>query len=252
MEKFMDHLERALTMREASLLSEVLETIRHSDLARLMGFGGSGIVGGMDDPAAQSGLETLGQLMGMRVVPRRGTALSELEFPENTFPPEGKDVCNLKWRDIRGTRAVEYLRRLLEDCRILSLSGWSRRLNASDLWDGLRLDVARYLHRRDRKFIFHLGLPLNRSVYDIDEILDIISDFSICGKVTLLFGEHEAEHMWRILHGFEVLPHSITPELKDICQEIRNMLQIDFIVALCRDRVIVDAREGRLAFELPR
>ena len=180
-------------------------------------------------------------------------SLSDAHFDESesqeelTFADE-KIAAGLKWRDLRNTRAAECLKALLRDCKVLSLSGWAGRRDASDLWDGLRLDVIRTLNRRDLKFIFSLGDPADRSVYEVDEILDIISDFSLYGRVSLLLKANEAEALWRIIHGHDVRSNSIVPELGDICQEILVTLQINLVIVLDHDRVIAHAREGKVEF----
>jgi hypothetical protein len=96
---------------------------------------------------------------------------------------------------------ARYLNEILERCRIISFADWSDLDGVSELWDHFRTKVIKPLGRRDFEFIFNIGNTASKPSYEIDEILDIISDFSIHGKVTLILTARDASKLWGLISG---------------------------------------------------
>ena len=71
------------------------------------------------------------------------------------------------------------------------------------MWDGLLTSVIKPLNKTDLEFIFYLGNPESKHSYEVDEAIDIISDFSKHGKVTLALDENEAIKLWMALNGVD-------------------------------------------------
>jgi hypothetical protein len=69
------------------------------------------------------------------------------------------------------------------------------------MWDGLLTNVIKPLGKSDLEFIFYLGDPAGKHGFEVDEALDIISDFSRHGMVTLALDENEAVQLWMVLNG---------------------------------------------------
>jgi hypothetical protein len=105
------------------------------------------------------------------------------------------------WRDIRTDQLVAALQVLFKHCRTIAFGDWANESDASDLWTGLLSDVIKPLKKKDLDFIFYLGDPGKMLFFQVDEILDIISDFSYTGKVTFFLDEHEAIKLWMVLNG---------------------------------------------------
>lgn len=106
-------------------------------------------------------------------------------------------------RHLKDHLNVQDVKTVFERCRIVSFTDWGSFDGASDLWDRLRSDVIKPLARNNFEFIFYLGDTRNKLSYEVDEILDIMSDFSFHGKVTLVLKEKEASQVWRLLSGQE-------------------------------------------------
>ncbi|MFD1141173.1 hypothetical protein ACFQ4C_08640 [Larkinella insperata] len=105
------------------------------------------------------------------------------------------------WRFLRNDTVIKELRLLFQACRIIAFDDWSRLAGASDLWDGLLRDVLKPIGMKEFEFIFYLGDPDNKLFFQVDEALDIISDFSRYGKVTFTLDESEAIKLWKVLNG---------------------------------------------------
>jgi hypothetical protein len=112
-----------------------------------------------------------------------------------------KNMISRNWNSIKNDVIIEELKTLFRSCHIIQFADWASVYHASDFWDGLLSDVIRPLNKKDFNFIFYLGDPTKRFVFETDEILDIMSDYSSYGKVTLVLDENEADRLWSILNG---------------------------------------------------
>jgi hypothetical protein len=106
-----------------------------------------------------------------------------------------------QWRYLKTEPVIKELRALFSNCHSIAFDDWSGMAAASDLWDGLLSDVIRPLGKKDFEFIFYLGDPINKLSFQVDEVLDIISDFSRYGQVTFVLDENEAIKLWNVLNG---------------------------------------------------
>ncbi|WP_431216135.1 hypothetical protein ACQ86N_16745 [Puia sp. P3] len=98
---------------------------------------------------------------------------------------------------------IEELRSLFQKCHTVAFDDWATLRGASALWDGLLTSVIKPLNKNDLEFIFYLGNPEGKHGYEVDEAIDIISDFSKHGKVTLALDENEAVKLWMALNGVD-------------------------------------------------
>jgi len=106
-----------------------------------------------------------------------------------------------RWSEIKSEKLVADLSELFRTCRTIAFDDWTDVANSSDLWNGLLLDVIRPLLKKDLDFIFYLGDPAKKLSFEVDEILDIISEFSKHGRVTFCLDESEAVKLWKVLNG---------------------------------------------------
>jgi hypothetical protein len=111
------------------------------------------------------------------------------------------EVLPGRWREIRNETMLEQLSAIFSSHPVIEFAGWAEASNASDFWDGLYQDVVKPLKKRDFRFIFHLGDVGRKQVFEIDEVLDIMGDYSSYGKVVLQLDCHEADSLWRRLNG---------------------------------------------------
>ena len=99
------------------------------------------------------------------------------------------------WNRIKNDAIAEGLKALLSDCSIIEFADWAAVNDASGFWDRLYCDVIKPLNRRDFQFIFHIGDTTKKLVFEVDEILDIMGDYSSYGTVTLVLHEDEADKL---------------------------------------------------------
>lgn len=71
----------------------------------------------------------------------------------------------------------------------------------ADFWDKLYEDVIKPLHKRDFEFIFHLGDVTKKYAFEVEEMLDIMGDYTSHGRVTLVLDENEADSLYNKLNG---------------------------------------------------
>ena len=107
----------------------------------------------------------------------------------------------IQWHEIKSDRLIGDLKDLFRNCRTIAFDDWANVANSYDLWDGLLYDVIRPLQKTDLEFIFYLGDPAKKLSFQVDEILDIISEFSKHGRVTFCLDENEAVNLWMVLNG---------------------------------------------------
>jgi len=139
---------------------------------------------------------------------RLGIRGMTLDSQCDTFSLSGLDAIAFdqnisvkRWRDIRNDQLIAALQGLFKHCRTIAFGDWANVSDASDLWMGLLRDVIKPLKKKDLDFIFYLGDPAKMLFFQVDEILDIISDFSYTGKVTFFLDEPEAIKLWKVLNG---------------------------------------------------
>lgn len=118
-----------------------------------------------------------------------------------TFNVAEEDSDKSQWREIKSDQLIADLKGLFQHCRTIAFDDWANVANSSDLWVGLLSDVIRPLKKADLDFIFYLGDPAKRLTFQVDEILDIISEFSKHGRVTFCLDENEAVKLWMVLNG---------------------------------------------------
>jgi len=103
----------------------------------------------------------------------------------------------------KNDEVIRDLRSIFSNCRTIAFDDWATISGASVLWDGLLRDVIKPLGKTDLEFIFYLGDPAKKFSFEVDEALDIISAFSLHGKVTFALDENEAIGLWMVLNGVQ-------------------------------------------------
>lgn len=138
---------------------------------------------------------------------------------------------------------------LFSSSPIIEFTDWAAIQNASGLWDGLYTDVIKPLQKRDFHFIFHLGDVANKPVFDIDEVLDIIGDYSSYGKVMLMLNNDEAGNLWNKLNGRSPgagISGSGSPRAGEKYHFIFNTMNIDSLVVLHGYGAMQLSRDGQV------
>jgi hypothetical protein len=140
------------------------------------------------------------KLLGIRSITLNAshdfTALSKLTV---TLPPA--EVEQYLWTFFRDETVIAELRSLFSNCRTIAFDDWAAITGASNLWNGLLAEVIRPLGKKDLEFIFYLGDPGNKLSFQVDEAIDLISEFSHHGQVTFALDASEAMKLWMVLNG---------------------------------------------------
>lgn len=155
------------------------------------------------------------------------------------------------WNSMKNEAIIEALKVLLGNCAGIRLAEWTKRGDAADCWTGLFTDVIKPLDKRDFEFIFNPGDVSKKLLFEVDEFMDIMSDYASYGKITLVLEEHQAEHLWSRLGGRASYATSSgfrTPGAKDKYLFLFNTMSIDVLLVLAGNRVVLLSGEGRFEF----
>ncbi|HET7003389.1 MAG TPA: hypothetical protein VFI33_18830, partial [Puia sp.] len=155
-------------------------------------------------------------------------SLSEKEFTDTVE----RDAPSFRWQGPGADLIMDDLKSLFENSRVIEFKNWSDVKNSSAIWDNLRRDVIRPLSNRDFDFIFYLGDLTGRLKFEVDEFLDIIGDFSVCGRVTLVLEERDVDGIREIFFGKEAdSGKSVLPGLREKCRSVFDLINIEYLVA---------------------
>jgi hypothetical protein len=149
---------------------------------------------------------------------------------------------NYNWRYIKEKLDLGKLIKSLAATRLYALVDWANVAEATDIWQGFLDDVIRPAGKKDQYFLFDLCDPSKKSSEQIDEMLDLISDFSEYGKVTLGLNENEANKIWLALNGHDhVGGHDGVelPPINTVGYFIYRAMNIDTLLIHPIDRTIV-------------
>lgn len=138
--------------------------------------------------------------------------------------------------------------------RIIEFADWATTENASDIWQQAFTDKVKRSTDRDFQFIFHLGDITRKKVFEIDEVLDIIGDYSSYGKVSMILDTQEADILWCRLNGRngDAVPsaNGFAPS-RDRYQSIFNTMRIDYLAVLQGPQVQHFSRDGQIQLASP-
>lgn len=158
-----------------------------------------------------------------------------------------KDIMHFG-QSIKSDFQVKDIKEILKRCKVISFTTWASFQDASHVWERLRTDVIKPLGRKDFEFIFYMGDTTKKLAYEVDEILDIISDFSHSGKVTLVLTDKEASELWRTLNGQNHnIKFAFTGIDDDESRHIFNTIKVDRLLVYSPEhRVTIFSRGDSL------
>lgn len=182
------------------------------------------------------------------------TVQDSLKLSEGIFGNSDRNSASqYKWHDFKTDAIIEDLKVLFKNCQIIPFTNWSNVYRASDLWYGLLSDVIKPMNKRDFDFIFYLGDPTKRLTFEVDEILDIISEFSLYGRVTFILDEGEAVKLWALLNGKDpetTLLNVDSFTLKSRYLSIFNTMNVEHLVIYSDDHAMLFSKQNH--FEIAR
>lgn len=162
-----------------------------------------------------------------------------------------KNMITGRWHNIRNDVIVEDLKMLFTNCPIIQFAEWASVHYATDFWEGLLDDVIKPLDKQDFQFIFYIGDTTKRLGFEVDEIIDIISEFSFYGDVTLVLDENEAERLWAVINGQDpdTNPYSSRSAWsREKYLSIFKAMDVKTLLVFCVDHTILFSSEQQFYF----
>jgi len=180
------------------------------------------------------------------------TFFSRLAAPDDWRTGQDKDTDS--WSSIKSDTVVEELKTLFSCSSIVQFADWAGVDGASDYWEGIFYDVLKPLDKRDFQFVFRLGDISKRSVFEVDEILDIIGGYSSIGRVTLVLDHNEADVLWSKLNGiaYDIAVAGSGSRLQEARERqlyVFNTMNIDSLIVLYANRTVLFSSEQQSQFD---
>ncbi len=187
---------------------------------------------------------TIWERLGVRHV------ISNIHHSRTAFQghwPMTKDKVQYRWYNLKNDASIERLKAFISNCSIIEFTDYANVDDAVGFWDGLFADVIKPLNKRDFEFIFHLGDTIGRPVFEVDEILDIIGDYSLHGRVSLVLDDQEADMLWNRLNGGS---YGVTrlSDAREKYQFLFNTMRIDVLLILYSNGVLLLSSDGQFDF----
>ena len=140
------------------------------------------------------------------------------------------------WNHIKKACDINIIKSIAEDATLFAFVDWVNLPHATDIWQRFLRSVIKPLPEKKRFFLFDLCDPSKKSTQHIDEVLDLISDFSVYGSVTLGLNENEANKIWMALSGNQA---DNVPALEVAGRFIYKAMNIDTLLIHPVDRTLL-------------
>lgn len=162
----------------------------------------------------------------------------------DNLAPLGEHHCD--WNDIKRLSGFDELKRACQASDLIALVEWANLRNAETIWEGILRDILKPSGRKDFMFLFDLNDLSNKTPFEIDEILDLISSYSFYGRVTLSLNRNEALSIWSSLTG-----HSQNVCVEEAARFIHYAMDIDRLLIHLPDKTIVFQRKEIIELKGP-
>lgn len=148
-------------------------------------------------------------------------------------------LATYDWNHIERTCDMDKIKSTAEETTLFAFVDWVNLPHATNIWDHFLKCVIRPMPRKKRFFLFDLCDPSKKSLQQIDEVLDLISDFSAYGKVTLGLNENETNKIWMALTGN---PAAKVPAMEVAGRYIYQKMNIETLLIHPVDRTLAFTR----------
>ncbi|ACT96635.1 hypothetical protein [Dyadobacter fermentans] len=196
----------------------------------------------------ESSLPAILQMIGIRSVTLNAPQdLMPLHRLIDDIPPAAAD--HEQWRYLTCDAVMQVLQPFLANCRTIAFQDWAGLSGASELWSSLLRGVIRPGGRQALEFIFYLGDPLSRRSFQVEEVLDIIGEFSQHGQVTVALDEEEAIKLWMVLNGvheYSSVTGQVFPDLKRKYISIFRTILVDRLLVYSATQAMIFTRQAQL------
>lgn len=143
------------------------------------------------------------------------------------------------WEYIVKTAGLDTISKAVAECTLLAFVDWANLPHASSIWEGILEDVVKPSKRNDFLFFFDLCDPSKKTTEQIDEVLDLISEFSCYGKVTLGLNENETLKIYAALRGIDLVNSTSVPSVTQAGDALYKSMDIDALLVHPIDRCIL-------------
>ncbi len=150
------------------------------------------------------------------------------------------------WNHIKKACNINEIKGIAEEATLFAFVDWANLPHATDIWQRFLRSVIKPMPERKRFFLFDLCDPSKKSTQHIDEVLDLISDFSAYGSVTLGLNENETNKIWLALTGNEATK---VPALEVAGRFIYQAMSIDTLLIHPVDRTLLFTNHRRSTSE---
>jgi hypothetical protein len=149
-----------------------------------------------------------------------------------------------RWGHMRNDGCKEALTEYFSHCSIIQFADYVSVKDAAGFWDGLFTNVIKEAcDKQTMDFIFQLGDITGRRVFEVDEVLDVIGQYSKRGSVSLVMDEQEALKLWDLLCGI-----NYEPSPKEKFQLQFGTMTIDYLLIFYNNGVLLCTKEGQSEF----
>lgn len=146
------------------------------------------------------------------------------------------ELANYDWNQIAKNGDLNRVRKTALENQLFALVNWVNLPHATLIWQEFHNKIVKHGGKKDNYFMFDLCDPSKKSTQEIDEVLDLISDFSYYGNVTLGLNENEANKIWMALTGKR---EDEIPSLEIAGRFIYQSMNIDTLLIHPIDRTLV-------------
>lgn len=152
------------------------------------------------------------------------------------------------WNYIKAHVGLPTIKKFIESSKLVALVDWANLNEATSLWRGLLEDIIKLEGKKDRLYLFDLCDPSKKSSTQIKEALDLISQYSDYGSVTLGLNENEANKIWLALrnHPKDETEKIKIPDLRTTGYSIYSAMNIDTLLIHPLDRTLVFKNQKKL------
>ncbi|MET7253753.1 hypothetical protein [Dyadobacter fermentans] len=196
----------------------------------------------------ESSLPAVLHMIGIRSITLNAQQdLSPLHRLSEGIPSAG---CEQDRRRYLTSDAVTHvLQSFLAHCCTIAFEDWAGLSGASELWSSLLRGVIRPVGKQGLEFIFYLGDPLSRRLFQVEEVLDIISEFAEHGQVTVALDEEEAIKLWMVLNGvheYSSVTGQVFPDLKRKYVSIFRTILVDRLLVYSATQAMLFTRQAQV------
>jgi hypothetical protein len=164
-----------------------------------------------------------------------------------------KPLEDLTWDRVKEFIGLDRIIDIFRSCDLIALVNWSIAFNVGTIWQGIREEVLP--HMRDSgypmpKVFFDLADPSKRLKKDIQDVLQLIGEYSEFCDVTLGLNKNEAERVYKALNNGDGCSCEIESGfdngifIEDICIGIYQNLSIDTLLVHPVDCCIAVNKNG--------